>query len=131
MFCTSHKQKKVRAMIIERDVENTLVRSVRKGGGLCLKFVSPGWAGAPDRVCLFPGGRVCFVELKRPGEKARPLQAHRAKQLMKLGFRVELIDSKKGVKGFMKDIQTDGGGIIQTDGGSKLQTDGGGVGDEP
>lgn len=118
-------------MIIEKDVESTLVRSVRKTGGLCLKFVSPGWAGAPDRVCLFPGGRVCFVELKRPGEKARPLQAHRAKQLMKLGFRVELIDSKKGVKGFMKDIQTDGGGIIQTDGGSKLQTDGGGVGDEP
>ena len=37
--------------MIERDVERTLIRAVRKGGGLCLKFVSPGWAGAPDRLC--------------------------------------------------------------------------------
>ena len=110
-------------MIQERDVERALISSVRKTGGLCLKFVSPGWAGAPDRVCLFPGGRVCFVELKRPGEKARPLQTHRARQLRELGFRVELIDSKEGVKEFMKDFQTDGEGIIQTDGG--------GVGDGP
>ena len=45
------------------------------------------------------------------------MQTHRAKQLRELGFRVELIDSKEGVKEFMER--------------RKLQTDGGGVGDEP
>ena len=89
-------------MIQERDVERDLISSVRKAGGMCLKFVSPGWSGAPDRVCLFPGGCLVFVELKRPGEKVRPLQAHRTKQLRELGFRVELIDSKEGVKEFME-----------------------------
>ena len=80
--------------IAERDVEKTLIRQVGKGGGLCLKFISPGWSGAPDRLCLWPGGRVMFAELKRPGGKMRPLQERRKKQLEELGFEVALIDSK-------------------------------------
>lgn len=42
----------------------------------------------PDRLVLFPGGRLAFVELKAPGKKMRPLQVKRAKQLTALGFRV-------------------------------------------
>ena len=80
--------------IAERDVEKTLIRQVGKGGGLCLKFISPGWSGAPDRLRLWPGGRVMFAELKRPGGKMRPLQERRKKQLEELGFEVVLIDSK-------------------------------------
>ena len=32
----------------EKVVEQRLVRAVRRFGGLALKFVSPGWSGAPD-----------------------------------------------------------------------------------
>ena len=79
--------------IRERDVEKALIRAIRKKGGLCLKFVSPGWSGAPDRLCLMPGGQITFVELKRPGGKPRPLQLRRAAQLRTLGFPVTVIDS--------------------------------------
>ncbi len=77
----------------EKEVEKYLIRQVRKSGGLCLKFISPGWSGAPDRVCLWPKGRLKFVEVKRPGEKMRPLQERRAEELRELGFQVEVVDT--------------------------------------
>lgn len=79
----------------EKDIENTLIRQIRKSGGLCLKFVSPGWSGAPDRLCLWPGGRIMFVELKKPGGKPRPLQEKRLQQLLELGFEVGVVSSKE------------------------------------
>ena len=86
-------------MVRERDVERALIRQVRKAGGLCLKFVSPGWDGAPDRVCLWPGGRITFVELKAPGKKPRPLQIRRIEQLRELGFEVLVVDSLEKASG--------------------------------
>lgn len=77
----------------EKEVEKYLIRAVRKTGGLCLKFISPGWSGAPDRICLWPGGRIAFVEVKRPGERLRPLQERRAEELRELGFNVCVVDS--------------------------------------
>lgn len=81
-------------IIDEKEIERRLKTSVEGKGGLCLKFVSPGWDGAPDRICLWPGGRVSFYEVKRPGKRARPLQLRRLEQLRRLGFKAEVIDSK-------------------------------------
>ena len=77
-------------MILEKDIEHKLKILVEtKLGGLCLKWVCPGWRGVPDRILLFPGGRVYFVELKRPkGGKVDPLQTWWKRRLEKLGFKV-------------------------------------------
>ena len=48
----------------EKEVEQALVRSVRKAGGLCMKFTCPGMDGVPDRLVLLPFGKCAFVELK-------------------------------------------------------------------
>lgn len=79
----------------ESVVEKKLAAEVKKRGGLAVKFVSPGFNGVPDRLVLFPGGRMAFVELKAPGETMRPLQQHRARQLTALGFRVYTVDRKE------------------------------------
>ena len=65
----------------ERFIERKFVEAVKKKGGFAPKFVSPGLDGMPDRIVLFPMGRIAFVELKAPGEKMRPLQVRRKRQL--------------------------------------------------
>ena len=60
--------------ILEKEIEKKLKARLEKSGCLVLKFVSPGNAGVPDRLIITPSGRMCFVELKRPGGKLRPLQ---------------------------------------------------------
>ena len=96
-------------MIREKDIEQALIRAVRKSGGMCLKFVSPGVDGVPDRLCLWPGGRAAFAEVKKPGQRPRPLQEKRISQLRGLGFRVEVIDSMEGATDFGK-AKPGGGG---------------------
>ena len=72
---------------LEKEIEKKLVDVVRSHGGLCLKWVCPGWAGVPDRIILLPGGRVLFTELKRPqGGVISSRQKWWANKLSRLGF---------------------------------------------
>ena len=90
----------------ESTIEQKLVIEVKKRGGLAVKFVSPGFDGVPDRLVLFPGGVLAFVELKALGKSLRPLQELRARQLIALGFRVYCIDNKEMIGGVLDEIQT-------------------------
>lgn len=72
---------------LEKDIEKKLRKAVEAVGGKCLKWVCPGWSGVPDRLVLLPGGRLIFVETKRPkGGVLSDLQKWWAKQLIDLGF---------------------------------------------
>ena len=74
---------------LEKDIERKLRKTVERHGGLCLKWVCPGWSGVPDRIILLPGGRIIFCELKRPKEsKVAELQEWWKRRLTRLGFDV-------------------------------------------
>ena len=90
----------------EKQIEQKLVQAVRKSGGMCMKFVSPNFDGMPDRVILLPGGKIAFAELKAPGKKPCTLQIARHKVLMKLGFRVYVIDSVEQIGVILDEIQS-------------------------
>ena len=90
----------------EREIEKKLVTAVKAAGGLALKFVSPGWSGAPDRIVLLPGGKAGFVEVKAPGKKPRPLQVRRKKQLEQMGFKVFVLDGTDQIGGIIDEIRT-------------------------
>ena len=76
--------------MIERDVEQALKRGIESNiaRAKCLKFVSPGFTGVPDRIILLPGGHVVFVELKRPNERPRQRQLFVQSWFRKLGFTI-------------------------------------------
>ena len=89
----------------EKEVEKRLVTEVKKQGGICPKWVSPGFDGVPDRIVLLPGGRIAFVEVKAPGKKPRPLQIARHKLLTRLGFKVYVLDNEEQIGGILDEIQ--------------------------
>ena len=89
----------------EKEIEKGLVAEVKKKGGICPKFVSPGFDGMPDRIILLPKGRMAFAELKAPRKKPRPLQLSRHKLLRKLGFQVYVIDNTRNIIEVIDEIE--------------------------
>ena len=89
----------------EITVEQKLMKAVKYVGGIALKFISPGWAGVPDRLILLPGKRLAFVEVKAPGMQLRPLQVKRKRQLESLGFSVYCIDHPDQIGGVLDEIR--------------------------
>lgn len=85
---------------LEKDIEKKLRVLVERHGGLCLKWVCPGWAGVPDRIVLLPGGRVVFVELKRRTGRLSGLQKWWAEKLSALGLRHYVIWSQDDLAEF-------------------------------
>lgn len=90
----------------EKAIEQKLTLMVKKRGGICPKFVSPSFAGMPDRVALLPDGHIGFVEVKAPGENPRPLQTARHKLLRELGFKVFVLDDVEQIGGILDEIQS-------------------------
>lgn len=73
-------------MITEAKIEAKLVKYCRANGVYTRKFASPAHRGVPDRICI-KGGVVLFIELKRPGNVATPLQLHEINLLRAAGVR--------------------------------------------
>lgn len=90
----------------EKEIEKKLSQTVKQAGGICPKFISPGFDGMPDRIVLLPNGRIGFVEVKAPGEKPRPLQLSRHRLLRCLGFRVYVLDDEEQIGGILDEIRT-------------------------
>lgn len=93
-----------RGIMKEKTIEQKLTLMVKKQGGICPKFVSPGYAGMPDRIVLLTGGRIAFVEVKAHGKKPRPLQTARHSLLRQLGFKVYVIDDECQIGGVLDEI---------------------------
>ena len=92
--------------MIEKQIENKLTMAVKKNGGIAPKFVSPSFAGMPDRLILLPDGHIGFAELKAPGKKPRPLQLSRHRLLREMGFAVYVIDDPEQIGGMIYELQS-------------------------
>ena len=92
--------------MLEKDVESKLRQPIKQLGGLCLKFVTPGFTGVPDRIILLPGAHTLFVETKKPGKKERPRQELVQGILRRLGFTVySTVDSVEKINRIVEDCR--------------------------
>ena len=89
----------------EKKIEQKLRDEVKRRGGLALKFVSPGFAGVPDRLVLMPDGNVGFVEVKAPDEVPRAIQVSVHKRLKRLGFKVFVLDNIESITHVIDEIE--------------------------
>jgi hypothetical protein len=60
-----------------------------------LKLNVVGRRGWPDRMILWQGEHVLFIEFKRPGEEARPLQSYIHQVLRRMGFSIAVFEDTK------------------------------------
>jgi len=93
-------------MLIESEkvLERKLCAEIKKAGGWALKMLSSQVIGLPDRLCLLPGGRAYFVEVKSTGKKPTKIQLVIHKRLEALGFTVYVIDTTEKLTNFIKEI---------------------------
>ena len=89
----------------ERDIEAKLVREIKKMGGECLKWVSPGTDGVPDRIVIMPSGDIWFVELKTDkGELSGP-QEYWNRRLQELGCSAVVLYGQDQVQWFLDELR--------------------------
>lgn len=91
--------------ILEHEIEDKLALRLAQAGHLCIKFVSPGFAGVPDRIVLTNNGRVFFVECKAPGKPLRRTQPEVCAMLRNMGHRVEIVDTFARVEQILAELQ--------------------------
>ena len=75
----------------ESYIESEFRKRCEQNRWLCLKLTH--FNGIPDRLVIFPDGKVSFVELKRPGGRVRAIQAHTIAQLISMGHDAVILDS--------------------------------------
>ena len=86
---------------LEKEIEKKLRRMIESRGGKCLKWVCPGWSGVPDRLAILPGGRVYFIETKRPkGGRYSRMQDWWRDTLIGLGCNYYRIKDAEGIAAF-------------------------------
>ena len=92
----------------EKKIEQKLVKAVKAAGGICPKLVCPGTDGMPDRLALMGDGKLAFIEVKAPGQKPRPLQVKRHRELLALGFPVYVLDDAEQIQIILDAVRKGG-----------------------
>jgi hypothetical protein len=91
-------------MASEKVVERYLCKCVKEKKGQAYKFVSPNRINVPDRIILLPLPKYLqkevakyfmFIECKSSDGPLREGQKREHKRIRKLGYRVEVFNSKE------------------------------------
>jgi len=114
-------------VLSERQIENRIVKYAKDQGWLVIKL-NPTWhKGLPDRMFLLPGGKIVFLELKKPGGRASPLQKYFIAWMKDLGHSAHVVDnydeavrildaSRIPATGDKDDARARGGGTVSRSG---------------
>ena len=90
----------------EKTLENYVCGKVKALKGRAFKWVCPGARGVPDRIFVFPGGKIVFAEFKQPEIKdgLSPKQNKMFRVLESLGCTVRRIGSKEDFQRLIEEL---------------------------
>lgn len=89
-------------IMLEKTIEQALVKRVKELGGMAEKFVSPGRRSVPDRLVTLPENTIIFVELKAPNKYPTELQELDHERRRALGCDVRVINTLEEARAFTK-----------------------------
>lgn len=92
---------------LESAVEAHLIRSAMTAGALTYKL-APTTAGVPDRLVVWPTGRVDFVEVKAEGGRLSSLQKVRIRDLEANAANVFVVTGVAGVDAYLAEVAESG-----------------------
>lgn len=88
-------------VMLEAKVEAYLVATTELRGGWCAKMIDAGRRGAPDRELRMPGGKIYFIELKKPkGSRFQGGQEGYHQRLRDLNFYVDTLYTIEAIDSF-------------------------------
>ena len=91
--------------MLESQIARNLVNGVKKLGGMCIKFTSPGTPGVPDRIIITATGKIIFAELKTEVGRLSKLQAYTIAEMRKRGADVRVVKGADAVKELLAEIE--------------------------
>lgn len=117
-------------MATEHDIQDAIRIALCEGGGLCFRcnagefwqgrrVYSPAYKqdilldiravkglpkGFTDLLYVSPGGKVAFIEVKKPGGKVRPEQVKFIERLRSMGFAAGIVHSVDEAKGLVETL---------------------------
>lgn len=91
--------------MLEKNVERHLVDGVKNLGGMCMKFVSPGHPGVPDRVIITATGKIIFAELKSETGCLSKIQHYTIGEMQKRGADVRVVKGLDEVNALLVEIE--------------------------
>lgn len=75
----------------ESEIQARIIKRYERDGYIVVKLMLTNKGGFPDLMVL-KDGVTEFIEVKRKGEKPRPLQEYRIAELRRQGFSVKVLD---------------------------------------
>lgn len=90
--------------MLEKEIEKKMMEGIRRLGGRAYKFVSPGNNGVPDRMVIFPGGKIIFAELKTATGRLSKLQKMQIRMLTHYGCDVRVLYGMDDVQAFLDEM---------------------------
>lgn len=109
-------------MITEKYLEKKLTEGLHALGVWCEKYTNPFKTGYPDRICIEKTGKVSWVEVKTPGEKLRPLQEERKRELEGYGCPVYVVDSEEALRSVLDHFSPAGSTCVVESSSDEIKT---------
>jgi Holliday junction resolvase len=79
----------------EQQIQSKLIKKLESDGYYVIKLSVTNKTGIPDLIAIPKNSDVEFIEVKRPGQKPRPLQVYRINEIKRHGVSARVYNGEE------------------------------------